>query len=362
MASIGETFLRNLSEGASEGADLNLGWIIWLFVSIAVLVVGFIVLTHFKRHFDFDGNGEPHGYNEITRIGDYPLRGNLATYKMIDDDELKMISDAVPEYENFYDVVLQMRKEDNLHLYTFKITDDSDIQDKLGSRARIMCAYPLESQDIYWTSQKGKLSITSILRKEKTRYISVIKSKKITVKNEDGNKDDWYVLVPMPRTITSKTVGFGGLEELKTTITIKEIVNASALIPRINLAGFVADAVIKNQTLIDEKESAEDFLAETTIHLKEANQKIQKKNYLLSQKKYVDIGKTDIKKSEANDLAFMLGGMIVTFMMMMIFPSFLPDVPNSPIFGFAISVGIMGLIWKVQRDKKPKIEEDYDYS
>lgn len=361
MASIGETFLRSISEGASEGAEVNLGWVLWLFVGIAVIVVGFIVGTHFKKKFDYDGSGEAHGYYEITRNGTYPLRGNMATYDMVDDDELKLISEQVPEYENFYDVIMQMKKEGNFHPYTFKITDDSDIQDKLGSRARILSAYPLESQDIYWTAQKGKLTLTSILRKEKTRYLYAIKSKKITVINEDKNEDDWYVIVPFPRVVSNKTVGFGNIEQLQTTVYLKNITNASALISRANMAGFVADAVTKNQYLIDEKESAEKYLDERIGELKTTNQKVQRLNYLLSQKKYVDRGKVEVKKPEANDLAFMLGGMIVTFVLMLLFPSFLPDIPNSQLIGFGVSLLVMGVIWKIQRDKKPKVEEDYEY-
>ena len=300
MVSLGEQLIRNLSAGASEGAEVNLGWVIWLVFAIAGFVVFFIIGSYFKKKFDFDGSGETHGYFEITRNGTYPLRGNLATYKMIDDDELKLISKHIPEFKNFYDIVQQLKREGNLYLYTIKITDDSDIQDKLGTRARIMCAYPLESSDIHWLAQKGKLTFTSILRKEKTRYLYAVKSFKKQIMNEDRNKDDWYVLVPFPRTIKKETtVGFGNLEELKTTVYLKEITLANALMERFNIQGYVADAVIKNEFLISEKESIEDILKERTDQLKTSNIRINKLNYLLSQKAYVQGGKSEVKKQEA---------------------------------------------------------------
>jgi len=57
----------------------------------------------------------------------------------------------------------------------------------------------------------------------------------------------------------------------------------------------------------------------------------------------------------------MVVGMILVFLLMFLMPSFLPDVENSMFLGFGIALGIMGAIWKIHTDKKPKVEEDLDY-
>jgi len=300
--------------------------VLWIIVIVSVITGGtalFIVARWIKRKIDYEG--EEIGLFDIMIMGKYVLQGNLSINDSFDIENLEVLAEEAQRekkenktgkssLEIIPQVIMQMMKEGKVFIYYYKVTDDSEILDKLNSRTRIISSGQLESNEFSWLEQRGKRSIRSVLRKEKRRQVVVYHSaKRYEIMNEDENYDDWWIVSPIPKVEAEQHFGFnskavGGMEHHLFLNLIQGGKNLASIASYISS---LTDAITKAEFYKQQYKNFQEIHKKVVQEKIALNGEINRLKMLLSQKKYVDYGKEELLKKQASDIGLILGGIFL---------------------------------------------------
>ncbi len=335
------------------------GFIFWIALIIGGAFFAFLITRVVYIKISFEGEGEVLGRYKLHFMGFSTMEGNLSRNESFSKDNLDWLrkEEGIKLAPNFIE---QMQNENNLNLYNFKVTDEGDITTNLSKRTRIISSSPLESSDFSWLDQKPKRTLMNILRGEKMRNAVIYKSfEKYTIINEDENEEDWYIIAPVPLVKSKRYFGFKHEEvpDLYHLLDIKQIVTAKPLAELASYATTLAFAIQQNEHINKTAKNYENMYTEKVAELADVEMEKNELRHLLSQKKYVDHGKEELEERKTSDIAWVIGGMFAGVISFMLFPQFIPNVPNVEWLGFIIALAIIVFLKKIADDQNKPIEK-----
>ena len=347
-------------------------FIITGFIVGVAVIAGGIFLRYVKIKMDYDNpDGSPeHGFWHIRVNGDIIMEGWLSTNEILThEDEL----DLVAKIANESDVKLnieEIKKEvgKTVFVYNLKRTDDYDLLEKHGKKTRLLLSNdPLEKENHWYLPVKGKRSIKSLIRTERPRVANLaFRSKKIEVENEDGEKEDWWIGAIEP----DKNAGyyeFGFEKEIipnmKYAYNITVNKGFTELAKSASLFATMFKAILDRENLKDLVNSLKKILEQKEEEIKALNMKLQKVNWALNQKKYVDKGKTVLLGQPLFGVGLIIGAMFFGVIMYEMFPDMFPDLKNGEWIGLGIAcvfvwLGVRALTKSKQKESLKYETED----
>jgi len=335
-----------------------IGFVFWIAIIVGGSFFVFLGSRWIYIKISFEGEGEELGRYKLHFMGFSTMEGNLSRNDTFSKDNLDWMrrEEGIKLAPNFIE---QMQNENNLNVYNYKVTEEGDITTDLSKRTRIISSAPLESSDYSWLDQKPKRTLMNIIRGEKMRNVVIYKSyEKYTIINEDENEEDWYIVAPIPLVKSQEYFGFKEEQHPKIyhLLDIRQIVTAKPLAELASYATTLAFAIQQNTHIKKIAENFEKMYKEKVSELADENMEKNELRHLLSQKKYVDYGKEELEETKSSDIAWMLGAMFAGVISFMLFPQFIPNVPNIEWLGFIISVAIMIFLKKFSDDQNKPIE------
>jgi len=209
-----------------------LGFVFW----IVVLVVGgagsFFVLRWAYLKYSYEGANEIAPYR-IHWMGKYGnVEGNLSVNDSFDEEVMVQL-ERHSEMKFVADMIRNEIRNGNLFIYNFKVTDEGNIIDDFSKKVRIISPIDMTLPKYTWMDSLGKRNFGSIIRREKRRNIVVYHtSEKITIIDEDGSEEDWWILSPIPMVDAKELFRYSGSGIPETPvhyIEVKKIEGAKAL-------------------------------------------------------------------------------------------------------------------------------------
>ncbi len=325
-------------------------WIVfWVFSMIAIAISFWFFFSRMKERHDYEGR--PICKMRITIMKKYTLEGNLSENDSFDDEKLSQFREQ-KDLKVITGILENLIKNNELYLYNFKVTDDTEATDDFPDKTRIISPVKIESPEYSWESQKGKRLFEKFFLVSEKRQNCVFYSttQRLTIYDEDGHEEDWWVASPMP------------MVEAKQYITMKNAPFPDAPIHAINITRMealrevtefasasttIAKGINYNKHLIHERD---DYLELYEKSLKENETINMEKNMLeeeLAQKKYIDTGRED-KKLTLHDFTWaIVGAMCGGFGAVMLpqaFPAYNPTLTSFG--GIALGLLFAGIIFK----------------
>lgn len=368
--------LQNVAlQSAGEQVASGIGIIIEGFygtlgiVAIAVIIgmgllVGLGIIIYIKKKFNFEGTGKPIGHFKIIIQDGDTLEGNVSRWEEVTDDEFEMIAEAEPDFELMPDILRQMRVTEEVGIYRFKNTDDTDVLETMGKHIYLIVSGKIESDMYSYVVGNANFTWRSIFSKEATRNVLAFNcSKKVTIINQDRNKDDWYFIVPVP-SVRPKTgvIGFDSrmIKGMQYYIDERPITNAKPLAMRLSYSVYVKKSEEVNQQLRDELAQKDKLLTERTTQLNARNVKLAGKSLKLATKDWVVDSKVKIEERVTISLMHVLGALGFGGIMVIMLPTIFPSVAllQMQFVALMIAIIVIGVAFKYGLMQTQKVDDD----
>lgn len=361
MASPFDDLAESLGETAS-GLASGAGIFVIIAIIIGFAFLSIVIMITFRRKFDFKGTGHQLGHYLMILANKYPVEMNIAEWDELDDSDLDLLEKSPEkEFEVYADVVRQMRKEGNIHIYTGKITDDSEIEDELAKNIYLISPYDLDDKKYYFESQKAKFTWRTLFQKDKTRVVETYSPVDIIpVYNEDQNEDDWIFIVPVsyekPKT---NIVGFDSRAVTKHMyyITPKQITNPDKLAYGSSYMPYVIKTKKEFKQLLEENKALEEWGEERSAEVQSKQQTIMRKNRKLGTKEWVITSKKIKEKEMKVNMAWVIGAIFIGGILPKMLESYLES-QTALFVGLGIAMGIIGIAYHFTYGRKKDNDDD----
>ncbi len=249
------------------------------------------------------------------------------------------------------------------HFANFKVTDDTEATDDFPNKTRIISPARIENPEYSWQSQKGKRLFEKFFLVSEKRMNCVFYSttRRITIYDEDGHEEDWWIASPMPM-VEAKT--YYGMKDAPFPDAPMHAINITKMESLREVAEFasasttIAKGENFNKHLIHERD---DYLELYQKALRENETINMEKNQLeeeVAQKKYIDTGRED-KKLTLHDFTWAIVGCVTggfgAVMLPQAFPTYNPML--TAFGGIALGLLIAGIIFKYFVESKKSTVE-----
>src|SRR3990167_6074972 len=357
-------------------SDVVYGYIWYILVGIAVLVVGFlgyIAMRIKKAKFDYDNpDGSPtHGFWQVWVKGDVVMEGWLSTNEVLNHfDELDLVEKYAKENGvemNVSEIKKGVRNEE-IFVFNLRRTDDFDLLEKHGKRTRLLLSNnPLDQKNHWYLPVKGKHGLSNIVMTERPKVICLeFETKKIEVPVEGKEIEDWYIgaVDPHPKAGYYE-YGFEK-ETVKNMRYVRNLTFNSGFEKLARSASLFAQmfkAIVEREDLAERNKAQAKIIEDKEKELKKVNQKFQLANYALDQKKYVDKGKTVLMGDSAIGAIVVIFAMLFGVIIYEMFPDIFPTLTHANWVGFGIAcvlvyLGIRSIIKSKQKEQMKIQTED----
>lgn len=342
----------------SDGGNLGvLGFVFYIAMAIGGGLLIFMVFRWFYMKFQYEGHEEIYPVRLVWMGKEASLEGNLSVNDSFDEE----VMEALEQHSDLkfaVDIVRDQIRRKELFVYNFKLTDEGDLTDSFSKKIRILSPDDITKPEYTWSDEKGKRSPMSILRREKRRNIVLYHTtRKITIHDEEGNEEDYYIISPVPMVVSKKIMGFDNKAISNTpvhSIEIKKLEGGKALATMATLAPILAEAIMTKVDLEQQRDKYANLYHDAYIKLNDQNLVINDQEHDLYQQEFVGKKKREEEEKPAMTFGWIVGGIFVSFIMYKLFPELLQTVDQqmSEIVGLGVGVLIIGIIWKYVTDSR----------
>lgn len=188
-------------------------------------------------------------------------------------------------------------------------------------------------------------------------------SKKVTILDEDGNEEDWFVISPIPEVeAESEIVKFNSQSITDTPvhyIEISKIEGFKALTEFGSFAPTLAESIQKFLQVKSERDRFAQMYQEKVEELEDKNLQVNKLTHMLTQKIYVGKEQEETGFKSRMTFGWILASGFVCFLMLKILPEFITsiDLVVVQLMGVGIGLGLVGFLYKYYEDKNKTVEE-----
>jgi len=315
---------------ASEPALGILGFVFWVVVLLGGLGGGFFVVRYLLLRFSYD-EGEMIAPFRIIWQGKFAsIEGNLSVNDNFDEEVMTQL-ERHSDMKFASQIIRNEIRNKNLFVYNFRVTDEGNVVDSFTKKTRIISPVDMTLPKYTWLDSLGKRNLGSVIRREKRRNIMVFHtSRRVTILDEDGNEEDWFILTPIPMTeAQNEVVKFNSRSVTETPvhyIEVTKIEGFKALTEFGSFAPTLAESIQKYLQVKSERDRFAQMYQDTNQELENANMKINQLTHMLTQKIYV--GKdTDVTPHRvAMTFGWLLASAFVSFLFMKIMPEFITSI------------------------------------
>jgi len=339
-----------------------LGFIFWVVVLLGGGFGGFFVLRWLWLKYSYEGAIEiaPFRIHWMGKYGN--VEGNLSINESFDEEVMVQL-ERHSTMKFVADMIRNEIRNGNLFIYNFKLTDEGQIVDSFSRRIRIISPIDMTLPKYTWMDSLGKRNFGSILRREKRRNIVVYHtSQKITIVDEDGNEEDWWIICPVPMVESKELFRYNGSGIPDTPvhyIEIKKIEGAKALAEMGSFAPTLAESIQKFLQVRNERDNYAQMYTDKVQELEDSNMEKNQLKHLLTQKVYVGREEDAIPPKSRMNFGWLVMMAFATLFFNVILPEFVVgvDILVTQMLGTGIAVLLIGFAWKYSEEKNKSIEE-----
>jgi len=321
----------------------------WVFFLIAVGISFWFFFSRLKERHDYEGT--PICKMRITIMKKYTLEGNLSENDSFDDEKLSQFREQ-KDLKVITGIVENLIKNGELYLYNFKVTDDTEATDDFPDKTRIFSPVKIETPEYSWQSQKGKRMFEKFFLVSEKRQNCVFYSttQRLTIYDEDGHEEDWWIASPMPmvegkKYVTLRDNPFPDAPVHAINITKMEALRAVA--EYASASTTIAKALGYNKHIIRERDDYHELYDKSLEENETVNMEKNQLEEELAQKKYIDTGRED-RKLALHDFTWAIVGAVCggfgAVMLPEAFPTYNPML--TAFGGIALGLLFAGIIFK----------------
>ncbi len=341
--------------GAGQDASIPalgaIGFIFWIVIAIGSIGGGFFVLRYIFLRFSYEGGDEiaPYRFHWMGKYSE--VEGNLSHNDSFDEEVMAQL-ERHSDMKIVVDMVKNEIRNKQLFVYNFKVTDEGNVIDSFSRKVRIISPVDVTLPKYTWMDQQGKRNFGSVIRREKRRNIVIYHtSRKITIYDEDGNEEDWWIISPIPMVDEKLVLKYTSKSLSPTPIHLIDIIKiegGKAIAELGSFAPTFAESIQKYLTVRSERDNYRELYQIKVEELEDANMMNNNLKHLLHQKPYIPLEQdTETTKSVMN-FGWIIGGAVISFIMMKLFPELIKDVDLEvmQIMGLGIGLALTGLMWR----------------
>ncbi len=351
------------TQDASEPVLGILGFVFWIVVAIGGIGGGFFILRWLLLKFSYDEGEIIAPYRIIWQGKFASIEGNLSVNESFDEEVMTQL-ERHSEMKFASEIIKNEIRNKNLFVYNFRVTDEGNVVDSFTKKSRIISPVDMTLPKYTWLDSLGKRNLGSVIRREKRRNIMVFHtSRKITILDEDGNEEDWFVLSPIPMTdVQSEVIKFNSqsITDLPVHyVEITKIEGFKALTEFGSFAPTLAESIQKFLQVKSERDRFSQLYADKVIELEDKNLQVNKLTHMLTQKIYVGKEQEDTGFKSKMSFGWILASGFVCFLFMKILPEFITtiDLVVVQLMGVGIGLALVGFMYKYQEEKDKSVEE-----
>ncbi len=351
------------TQDASEPALGILGFVFWVVIALGGIGGGFFILRWLLLKFSYD-EGEIIAPYRIIWQGKYAsIEGNLSVNESFDEEVMTQL-ERHSDMKYASQIIRNEIRNKNLFVYNFRVTDEGNVVDSFSKKSRIISPVDMTQPKYTWLDSQGKRNLGSVIRREKRRNIMVFHtSRKVTILDEDGNEEDWFILSPIPKTEEqSEIIKFNSQSITPTPvhyIEITKIEGFKALTEFGSFAPTLAESIQKFLQVKSERDRFAQMYAEKVQELEDKNLKVNKLTHMLTQKIYVGKEQEDTGFKSRMTMGWILASGFVCFLMLKILPEFITtiDLVVVQLMGVGIGLALVGFLYKYYEEKSKSVDE-----
>lgn len=322
-------------------------------IFFAIIIAGLIVIAlliywvagKIKEKVDYEGKRVCK--MRITIQGSFTIEGNLALNDSFDEEVLEQF-ESQEDVRVVKGIIDQLKKEDKLFVYNYKVTDDTNADEDFADRTRIISPVQIESPLYSWEDQQSKRPILKFWEAETFRNcVFVHTTKKIRIKNEEGDDEDYWIACPLPKTESKRYVTLYDNPFPNAPVNMFNIIkmeSAKGLTQMHSIAKTFSKAVEYNKSLVDERDLYFGLHKELLRKYEEVNIEKNDLEEELAEKPYINIGKEAYKRQQTLGAFWIVLSAVATGFSMLMFPAMFPqdDLQLTMIAGMVVGMIIAG--------------------
>lgn len=295
---MGFEVLADLPEFGFQGAF----WIVIISFLVFVAFVLYWVAGRVQEHVEFEGRRICK--MRITLDGRGVVEGNLAHNDAFDEETLEAFEQK-GETKVIKGILDQLKADGRLHIYNYKITDDTNIDEDFADKTRIISPVPLQSTEISYEDEIIRRPILKFWKAEGYRNCTFLQyplTRKVRLWDEDEQEwVDFWLATPLdhPKGKKYTTLRDNPFPDAPVHVfSVQVIKNAEALAKFALIAKKFQKALEANQSLEAERDTYKELHEEMRRKFEDKHLDYEDSQDDLAQKDYYVGGKEAYKKQQ----------------------------------------------------------------